>query len=107
VVHAKDEAHLDALLGEGGCVVLFYAPWCGHCAAMKPEYEKAARSHEACLYVMVDCENAVGHATLQKHGIEAFPTVRHYRAGGTMTAQYEGAREEGPMVEWATKQQGK
>lgn len=101
VVHARDAAHLDELLATDGCVVLFHAPWCGHCAAMKPEYAAAAQAHPECLYVMVDCENAVGPEVLQKHRIEAFPTLRCYKRGSQHGEDYAGPREKEAMMAWA------
>ena len=101
VVHARDAAHLDELLSTDGCVVLFHAPWCGHCVAMKPEYAAAAQAHPECLYVMVDCENAVGPEVLQKHGIEAFPTLRCYKSGSQHGEDYAGPREKEAMMAWA------
>lgn len=102
VVEARDSSHLEELLQtSGGCVCLFWAPWCGHCNAFKPEYVAAAQEHTQMLYVMCDCENAVGPDTLQKHGIEAFPSVRFYR-NGRLVHEYDGPREKAPLVAWAS-----
>ena len=101
VVHAKDARHLEELLSTDGCVCLFWAPWCGHCAHMKPEYVAAAQSHTELLYAMCDCENAVSNETLEKHGIEAFPAIRFYRHG-KMVEEYTGAREKASIVMWAS-----
>lgn len=103
VVHAKDAQHLDELLKSDACVCFFWAPWCGHCTQAKPEYMAAAQSHAQTLYVMCDCENAVGADTLEKHGIAAFPTIRYYK-NGRMVDEYAGAREQHEIVAWASSQ---
>lgn len=100
VVHARDGAHLEELLATDGAVVLFWAPWCGHCAQMKPDFQAAGEEHTEMLYVMCDCENSVGQETLQKHGIEAFPTIRYY-AHGKMVAEHTGPRSKEAIMAWA------
>lgn len=96
-VHIKSEAHHDELTAREACVVLYYAPWCGHCQQMKPAFVQAANEHPDVTYAMLDCENTVGMPFLQKHGIEGFPTIRMFPGG----KEYEGDRSKESIVAWA------
>lgn len=74
-------------------LVMFYAPWCGHCKKMKPEYVTAAKELSAegrskCL-AMVDC--TVNPDVTEKYNIEGFPTLKLFRHG-TFVTDYKGPR---------------
>lgn len=77
-------------------LVEFYAPWCGHCKALAPEYEKAAkvlkskRSPVSLAKVDATKETALG----TKYDIKGYPMLKFFKdglSGGSV--EYDGPRE--------------
>ena len=87
-------------------LVEFYAPWCGHCQALAPEYVKAAailREQEAevrLAKVDVTKEKKLG----ERFNIEGFPTLKYFQNG--RPSDYEGPREAKGIVDWLDKKTG-
>jgi protein disulfide-isomerase-like protein len=70
----------------------FFAPWCGHCKALAPEYEEAATTlkEKNIPLVKVDCTEET--ELCKDYGVEGYPTVKVFR-GLDNVKPYSGARK--------------
>lgn len=91
-------------------VVEFYAPWCGHCKKLAPEYEKAASilsSHDPPIVLAkVDANEESNRGLATEYDIKGFPTLKILRKGGKSVQEYKGPREAEGIVEYLKKQSG-
>merc|ERR1711862_288448 len=59
--------------------IKFFAPWCGHCKRMAPDWEKLAvewAGNEIGLVAEVDC-TAEGKPLCDQNGVKGFPTIKY------------------------------
>ena len=75
-------------------MVLFYAPWCGHCKTMKPDYKQLRlryRNNPNRRVAMINCDDHKEFAS--KAGIQGFPSLRYYtNPKDDKYVDYEGPR---------------
>ncbi|KAG2318666.1 hypothetical protein Bca4012_055138 [Brassica carinata] len=91
-------------------VVEFYAPWCGHCKQLAPEYEKAASelsSHvPPVVLAKIDASEETNREFATQHEVQGFPTIKIFRNGGKAVQEYNGPREADGIVTYLKKQSG-
>ena len=80
-------------------VVDFWAPWCGPCRQMAPQFEQAAGSLKGkALLVKVNSDD--NPRTAGRFGIRSIPTLLKLR-GGAEVARVAGARPAAQIVQFA------
>eukprot|EP00850_Spirogloea_muscicola_P016788 SM000139S00105 [mRNA] locus=s139:114112:117500:- [translate_table: standard] len=82
-------------------LVEFYAPWCGHCKKLVPEYEKLATAFKktpSVAIAKVDCDT---HKDLcARFDVSGYPTLKWFRSGSLEGDSYQGARTVEGMLEY-------
>merc|ERR1719464_423108 len=82
----------DSLTGDKTVFVKFFAPWCGHCKKMAPDWEKLAgewEGNDVGLVAEVDC-TAEGKPLCDQNGVQGFPTIKYGDPAGL--EDYDGGR---------------
>uniref|UniRef100_A0A2C9U1I9 Protein disulfide-isomerase n=1 Tax=Manihot esculenta TaxID=3983 RepID=A0A2C9U1I9_MANES len=101
---------IDTVSKHDFIVVEFYAPWCGHCKKLAPEYEKAAsilHSHDhPVVLAKIDANEEANKDLATQYEVNGFPTIKILRNGGKSIQEYKGPRDADGIVEYLKKQSG-
>jgi len=104
-----DPSNFDEVVGKDvGVFVEFFAPWCGHCKSLAPEYElvaQAFKSHSGkAVIASVDADQ---HRELGKRfDVKGFPTLKWFPAGSLEPEAYSGGRTAQAILDFVNGKAG-
>jgi protein disulfide isomerase family A protein 3 len=92
VVVLTDDTFKDFIAKEDLVLAEFYAPWCGHCKRLAPEYAVAAKelatANPPVALAKIDC--TVHKKVCERYGVSGYPTLKVFRNGES--SDYRGPR---------------
>merc|ERR1711966_201189 len=94
-------ANYDSMTDGKTVFIKFFAPWCGHCKRMAPDWEKLAddwAGHEVGLIAEVDCTTD-GKPLCDQNGVKGFPTLKY--GDPSALEDYQGGRTFNDLAEFA------
>lgn len=86
-------------------MVKFYAPWCGHCKALAPEWIKAATAMKGKVH-FAEVDATVNTDLASEYQIQGYPTIKLFKGGlkdSASVIDYNNERTAAGLVDFATK----
>ncbi|EAR86102.1 protein disulfide isomerase (macronuclear) [Tetrahymena thermophila SB210] len=87
-------------------MVEFYAPWCGHCKSLAPQYEKAAQQLKDgnSKAVLSKVDATAEKFVASQFTIQGYPTLKFFIKGKSI--EYKGGRTTNDIVAWIERKTG-
>jgi protein disulfide-isomerase A1 len=108
VLTVTDASFAETIANNQFVLVEFYAPWCGHCKSLAPEYEKAAqelkKDESTAKVVLAKVDATAETKSAEQHGVQGFPTLKWFVNG--QATEYGGGRTSDTIVQWIKKKTG-
>jgi protein disulfide-isomerase A6 len=88
--------------------VKFFAPWCGHCKAMKPDWDELGSDYAGSSSVLigdVDCTSPESEDLCSKYGVQGYPTLKYFQDGNIdKPIDYSSGRDLDSLKEFVAKE---
>jgi protein disulfide-isomerase A6 len=102
IVLDKDNLEDTIFSSEDTWMLELYAPWCGHCKSLRPEWAKLATNLKGIAKV-AKIDASVNRQFDQTFGLKGYPTIVMIPGGAKDKSVYipfDGARKADAMTEW-------
>jgi protein disulfide-isomerase A6 len=107
VVDLTPENFDTVLDGSKHVFVKFFAPWCGHCKKLAPDWAQLGDAFAGSKDVVIAKVDADAHKELgNKYDVHGYPTLKWFPKGSTTPEEYEGGRSLEELAGFVTEKSG-
>ena len=104
VIILTDSTYENAIDFYDNLMIYFYAPWCRHCQAFEPEYQKAAGVLKKENIYLAKIDSSTDKKAAQKYKVNGYPTILFFLKGDPI--EFTGGRTQREVINWARKKIG-